>query len=302
MTLQIIGICCAISANLIWGTTFPGNKYLFQQGVDTFLLAFLRLVIAIVCLFPFYLHTRRTTHWSRRNWIQVLLIGIFLAGGGIALEYTGTKYTKASNVSVIVSTDCIVTTLLSVLILKEKIQKSTMIGGLCALLGVILLISEDIRKFELHAGLALYGDLLVMACVFCWSCYTVVMKPIIEYFPPFYTLFFTSLFSCIPMGIISAANGSWYHIADITPCSWGVIFYLGIFGSFVAYLLYFQALKILPVSILALSLVLLPVVGVAISVRILREPLTLVSLTGIVVILIGLTYAMWPRRAKMELA
>lgn len=294
---KLILITCILFTSLIWGTTFAGNKFIMEQGVDPLLLAFLRLIIAILCLLPFYKRFQEDTCWTLKDWLRIAFIGSFLCSVALILEYTGTKYTSASNVSVIVSTDALVTTLLSVLILKERLTFSTIVGGICAMTGIALLIAKDIRNFNVSDGYGLYGDLLVFACVFCWSLYTVLSKPVVRLAHPIYTLFFVTLFSSFSLGIVTLCNGSLTRF-HIPLAAWPAIIYLGIFGSCVAYILYFLALKHLPVSLVTLSLTSLPVIGVLSSIYLLNESLGHVQVLGIFMILVGLAYAMWPLKTN----
>ena len=211
------------------------------------------------------------------------------------LEISGTKFTTASNVSLISSTESIVSILLSVLILKERLQTGVIAGGICALAGMGLVLSHDIRTAEWHFNAGLLGDVLVFGAVFSWSLYTVYSKKIVEGADPICAIFWVSLFAALSLGLVNVFIGTITGIGDMSFSAWQVTVYLGIVGSGLAHLLYFQALKNLPATIVSITLTLLPVFGVAFSMGLLGEKLTLTQTIGAITIVTGVGYAVWPR-------
>ncbi|MGC9329443.1 MAG: DMT family transporter, partial [Candidatus Hinthialibacter sp.] len=238
-----IGLLCVLGAQILFGTTFAVNKFVISQNVDPILMGFNRAWIAVVCLFPFYRRNREETQWTPKDWRLVFFVGTFATAGAMILEYMGTKHTAASNVSLIISTESVLAILLSVLILKEKLRLSTIFGGAGAMIGMSLVLWEDIQTFQMHGGSGLLGDLLVTASVFLWCLYTINGKRILQKSEPLVAHFFITLFSCITLGLVSFLRGSWPTIMEMNPPAWIGTIYLGSICSGLAHWLYFQALK-----------------------------------------------------------
>lgn len=287
-----------MSAQILFGTTFAFNKWVINEGVDPLVLAFLRMVFASMILFPFYWRVRNAGAWTRGDWGQAVFVGGIACAFAMILEYIGTRFTTASNVSLIVSTEAVFAVLLAVLILKEKLRMATVVGGAVAFAGVLLIVSRDLRNLELHAGSSLLGDLLVLVSVILWGLYTVFSKRIVIHSNPVYALFYVSLFCAISLGIICIATGMLGQIADIAGFTWIMIVYLGAICSGVGHLLYYQALKRLPATVVSLTLTMLPVFGVTFAILILGETLGLMQALGGTAIIIGVVYAIWPRDKK----
>ncbi|HOJ61711.1 MAG TPA: DMT family transporter [bacterium] len=291
----MIGILCVLSAQLLFGTTFAINKLVINQSVDPILLGFNRAVLATLTLLPFYWRRRKSAHWSPADWRRALFIGAGACAAAMILEYMGTRYTTASNVSLIISTEAVFSIFLCVWILKEKLAIATVIGGLAAAAGMGFVLLDDIRGLDVHFESHLFGDLLVLGSVLCWGLYTVNSKILVDRSNATVTIFFVTLFSALSLGGINLFRGTLGQIGHMpTPALLGTV-YLGVFCSGFAHLLYFQALQRLPASLVALTLTLLPVFGVVFSIALLGERLTWAQGAGAVVIIVGIGYAVWPR-------
>jgi drug/metabolite transporter (DMT)-like permease len=291
----IIGLICVLFAQFLFGTTFSLNKYVIQQGVDPILLGFNRTCIAIVCLFPFYWGRRNTTVWTLKDWRLVILVGVFATAGAIILEYTGAKHTTASNVSLIMSIESLLTIYMAFLILKERLHPPVIYGGLGALVGMFFVMWDDFNSVEIHANKALFGDFLVLASVLCWCAFTISSKRIVKRSNPLVAHFFITVFACLSLGSVVAIQGTWRAWMEMDRISWYITIYLGSFCSGLGYLLFFQALKRLPASVVSLTLSLLPLFGVLFSILLLGEKLTYYQILGGAVIIIGVGYALRPQ-------
>ncbi|MBN2328874.1 MAG: DMT family transporter [Candidatus Omnitrophica bacterium] len=290
-----IGLICVLGAQILFGTTFAVNKFVISQDVDPVLMGFNRAWIAIVCLFPFYRRNRGTTRWTPKDWRLVFFVGAFATAGAMILEYMGTEHTAASNVSLIISTESVLAILLAVLILKEKLRLSTIFGGVGAMVGMALVLWEDIQTFQVHGGSDLFGDLLVTASVFLWCLYTINSKRILQNSEPLIAHFFITIFSCFTLGLVSFLRGSWPAVMEMSLSAWIGTLYLGGVCSGFAHWLYFQALKRLPASLVSLTLTLLPVFGVTFSILLLGETLSINQAIGGLAIAAGVGYAVWPQ-------
>lgn len=290
-----IGIAFVVSAHFFFGTTYACNKMVINQGLDPVLLGLLRMSLATVCFFPFYLKTRSQVQLTRNDWLTLLFVGMLAQAAAIVFEYTANSYTTASNVAIVLSTDVISTVFLSVLILHEKLTWAVVLGGLLSLTGVGLVMLDDIRQFTLHGGQALLGDCMVLVAVLCWSCYTIGSKKILLKLPIAGVLFWVSLFTTLGLSIVTLCKGNFATVSHQPLNVWLIVVYLGICCSGLGHFCYYAALNRLPTVLVALSLTLPPVFGVAFAIAILNESLTWTQALGAVLILTGLTYAMWPR-------
>ncbi|MDP8246196.1 MAG: DMT family transporter [Candidatus Hinthialibacter antarcticus] len=294
----VLGIICVIGAQFLFGTTFAFNKWVMNHNIDPIALGFARASLASVFMAPFFWSARNTTRWTPKDWRRVVFIGLGLNAVAIICEYMGTNFTSASNATLIIATESVFSVFLAVIILKETLHKQTVVGGVIALAGVALVMFRDIMHFEVHGGAGLFGDALVVASVVCWGLFTILSKKLLNHSNPIYTLFFINIFASISLGIVSGTQGTLAPMLEMDAYTWAAVLYLGLICSGGGFLLYFTALKLLPASIVVLTLTLIPVFGVVFSIGLLGEVLTLPQIIGGTSIICGVTYAMWPREAQ----
>ncbi len=296
---RILGIVFVIIAQILFGTTFAVNKFVIDnQGVNPIVMAHNRTILVIFCLFPFLRRCKGSTVWTWDDWKRVMFIGGVAYTTGMILEYYGTRYTSASNVSLIVSTEMVFSLFLAVILLKEPLQKHLVIGGICAFCGVMMVVYQDIRAAEFHWNLALLGDILVLFSVIGWGLYNIYSKKVLNHSDPIYTLYYVSVFSVLSLLLISIPTGNFTSLLSMSPAAWAGTIYLGIFGSCLGMVFYFQALKRLPVSVVALTLTLLPVFGVLFAMLFLGEALSWIQGVGAVIIIASVGYVVYPRKGK----
>ncbi|MEW6238277.1 MAG: DMT family transporter [Candidatus Omnitrophota bacterium] len=291
----IVGLAFAISAQALFGTTFAFNKLVINQGVDPILLGFNRMGLVALCFLPLYWLQKKKIVWKRKTWRQAALVGGIYCTLGMILEYVGTKFTTASNASLIISTEAVFSIFLSVIILKERLNAPNIAGGMGAVIGVFLVVLEDLHGMEFRLGGALFGDFMVLASVISWGLYTIFSKRVLDDSDPIQAMLFVSLFSFASFGVINAATDRLPGIWEMSWKSWLVTIYLGAGCSGLGHFLYYNALKCLPASIVCMTLTLLPVFGVIFSIFLLQETLTVAKTMGTAVIIAGVAFAVWPR-------
>jgi drug/metabolite transporter (DMT)-like permease len=88
---------------------------------------------------------------------------------------------------------------------------------------------------------------------------------------------------------------------DWSEAAIGSLAYLALFGSVVAFVIYYQLLKVVPVSLLALVSYAFPIVAVALGWLVLDERLSGSTLVGAATVLAGIALATWRRRPSPPL-
>jgi drug/metabolite transporter (DMT)-like permease len=290
MNTKATGILYAFAALFLFGTTYPVNKMVTNSGVDPMILSFARALLGALFLYPFYLRLGKTTRWTPREWKLACLIGLGMLAAAMTFEIAGTRLTTASNASLIVSLESLLSIILAVLLLKERLPRSIYIGALLSFSGTGLIMYQDIQHLEWHWGSALVGEVFLLLAVLSWSLFTVLSKPLNKHVHPFYAIFFILCLASVSLAIISLLFGDWSCLEGIGVQTWLGILYLGIAGTGVPHLCYYQALKRLMASTVSLCLTLIPLIGVILSYLMLGERLSLRELLGGALIISGVFY------------
>lgn len=150
-------ILALIIANIVWGAGLPIYKNALHS-ISPFTLAFLRFFFASLIFLPFALKYK-TSLISRRDWVEISLGSFFAIFINIAFLFFGLE--KASSISggVFAASQPIFFVLLSVILLKEKLNKKVLHGVLIALFGISLIIFAPLLKGGDHGHTTtLLGD------------------------------------------------------------------------------------------------------------------------------------------------
>ena len=176
----------AILTVAIWGLTFISTKVLINHGLTPQEIFFYRFLIAYLGIWVISPKRLFTNNWQDELWL--VAGGIF--GGSLYFftENTALGITQASNVSFIICTAPLLTTILSLLFYKsEKASKGLIYGSLLALMGVGLIVFNGSFVLKISP----IGDLLTLLAALSWAFYSI-------YHPQDFLLRSTDDSACLP--------------------------------------------------------------------------------------------------------
>lgn len=277
----------AVIVVLFWGATFVNSKFLLLAGMRAEEIFLVRFVLAYVCIW--FISPRRLwcNNWKDEAWM--MLLGI--TGGSVYFlaENIAVGISYVNNVSFIVCTAPLWTTLLGLLLLKDVHASRNLFGGsLMALIGMGMVI------FNGHFILRLspVGDLLALAAALCWAVYSILIKFVSgRYGAVFITrkVFFYGIVTILPLFAFHPWSFPVSAFAD--PVVWGNLLFLGLIGSFACFAVWSYIIHRLGAIRTSNYVYLNPISTVIISALFLQEPMTAVAYAGSALILIGVFIA-----------
>ena len=281
---KTIGHLSALLTILIWGTTFISTKVLLADFQPIEIL-FFRFVMGLLALLIVYPHRMPKTTGRQ----ELIFAGAGLCGVCLyyLLENIALTYTMASNVGVIISVSPFFTAILSHIFLKqgEKLRASFFIGFVVAMVGIAL-ISFNGSALQLNPA----GDLLALLAAFLWACYSILTRKIRDF--GFHTIqttrrvFFYGILFMIPALFLFDFKLELGRFANITYLL--NIIFLGLGASALCFVTWNFAVRLLGAVKASVYIYLVPVITVAASVLILREPFTWLTGAGTILTLAGL--------------
>lgn len=152
---------------IFWGTSYGLTKEALAYSSVLLFIA-LRFSITFLCLLPFVIGDMRSG--LNKDWLHVLPTGGVLSAIFICEVY-GVSNTSAANAAFLISLFVIFTTLMEVVINKNRIPKHLIILAICSVSGVFLLTSS--QQFTLSLNL---GDYLVLAAALLRAIMVTVTK------------------------------------------------------------------------------------------------------------------------------
>ena len=271
----------------IWGLTFISTKVLIGHGLspqEIFLLRFLIAYMGIWLISPRKLFA---DNWKDEFWM-------FLGGmtGGsfyFFTENTALEITLATNVSFIVCTAPLLTTILSLWIYKKEKATRGLIGGsLLALVGVALVVYNGSFVLKISP----LGDFLTLLAAFSWAFYSLIMRKMSNrYGITFITrkIFFYGVLTILPAFLVHPWQ---FDIARLLePAILFNLLFLGVLASLICFVVWNVILKQLGTIRASNYIYLNPLFTLIGSAFLLGERLTMVALMGAVLILGGVYWA-----------
>lgn len=280
ITSKTIRYLLILLAIIFWGTSFVATKTVLYE-IKPVTIIILRLILASVLLTIIALSTKRkfSINLKSHGWIFILaLVAVF----HLWIQVTGLQYTTAANTGWIIGTAPIFMAILGFVIYKEKVTLLQFAGILVALVGLLLLIGKgDMTNIGLIEN---KGDLLVLGSAFTWGVYSMINKKISLAYSPLMTILYLFLMMAviiIPFNLNSEVISS---VINLSFISWMWVFFLGIFCSGIAYVIWAQALRDMESAKVGAFLYFEPLVTVIAAWIYLNEEITLLMiLSGLMI-------------------
>jgi drug/metabolite transporter (DMT)-like permease len=272
-------ILLTLIAGVLWGTSFPAIK-IGLNYIDTYLFVFLRFLLASVMMFVIMIATGKLVAPAKQKTL-ILFLGI-TNGIGYLLQYVGMSYTSAAKAALFVNLNFIWVALLGVKLQGESIGKTKTVGVIAALTGIILVTTN--LNFSLLAEGQLLGDILLIASGIVWALFTIYNKNLVMTSKGvLQSLTWILPLTLLPM--LPFVFSSAQQISSISAQAWLVIIYTAVVCWIIPYYLWLEGLKHITASTSTIILLSEIIVAITISSVFLNEILTLVSLTGSLLII-----------------
>ncbi len=187
----LVAIC------LIWGASNVVSKLVVGNWqVPPLFFAAIRFALVLLVTLPWLMPVPRPV-W------RILLVGICMGAGNFALLFMGLQTSSPSAVAVVIQAGLPITTLLSIIMLGERIHWRRWLGITLTLIGVVIVVWKP--GFALSPGL-----LFILGAAFAGSLGAIVMKQMDEIAPLRFQAW-VGLTATIPLTVLSlmVEEGQW---------------------------------------------------------------------------------------------
>ena len=286
---------------LIWGTNYSIVKSAFRE-IDAQAFNAARMTVASVVFLGIIVGVRRRRAgagspdagglasilytpipFTRRDWLTLAWLGVighflyqFLFIGGLAR-------TSVANSSLLLAATPVVIALLSAMMGHDRISGYHWLGAILSMLGLYIVVGRDASMSD-HS---LAGDLMMLGAVLCWAVYTLIAGHL--------------MIRHSPVGVtgISMALGTGLYLPVSWPAlrrvpwsslsigTWAAIVYSGLFALFVAYTIWYVAVRQIGSTRTSVYSNLIPLVAMLTAVVFLGEPLSTSKVLGACAVLVG---------------
>jgi drug/metabolite transporter (DMT)-like permease len=280
-----------VVVNLMWAFQFSGAK-IATERLGPVTVTFIPLALSTVLFAPLLRVSRRGKPKPRftgtviRDLVLAGTLGIIPSQLGLTW---GVQRSLASNASVLTLTIPVLTALMAVVLLGERMTLVRWLSFALAICGVLMVSDIDWTSVEMFRGTYLLGNLLLFASCLGSAFYNTYSKKLLETFNPVellvYSFLVTDLELFVLMLILEPPSVS--QLLSLGPGVWATLLTIALFSLSVSMLLFFWVIDKIDVTQASLSIYLLPVFGVLLSTVFVSEKITTQLILGGVMVFAG---------------
>jgi len=272
-----------VLVNAMWAAQYPAYKTATSRAGPVAISLWTFLIAALI-LIPFFLRERQGTAKpaARFDWKGFVLLALLGLIPGSAILAWGTSLSTASNAALLYLTLPVITAVMAVTLLREKMTLVRWGSLVLALAGVLIVSGPDWHHADLHSMRFLGGNLVILLAVTGSAFYNVFSKRLLSTYTPLEVLIFGYLIAAglsVPL-VLWMEPSSVAAMRTYTPGVWASLLVLSVFSWGLAMVLWMHLLKRLDVSQASVSIYLLPLLGVLFSAVLLKERITPAMLAG----------------------
>jgi drug/metabolite transporter (DMT)-like permease len=277
-----------------WGGTFVAGRFL-AGNAHPVSASFFRFTIASLCLLlAIWKIEGRLPKLNFKQALAVTALGLTGVFAYNLFFFNGLTLIEASRASLIIALNPVAITLCSALIYRETLPLSRLIGIPLSVVGALVVITRG-QPLQIFSGGIGRGELLIFGCVLSWTCYSIIGKTAMRGLTPLAAVCWSSIAGTLLLLIPALQYGSLPEALSFSLTVWCSIGYLGLFGTVVGFLWYFEGIQSIGPSRAAVFINFVPVNGVLLATLLLGEPLDISLLGGGLLVVCGAYLANAPK-------
>ena len=272
----------------LWGSLYVVSRFVLGK-LPTFTVAFFRFVIAF-CTLSVMMYGQKKCKIRKEDWKYVIIIGFVGYTVAVGAQLLGTKLAGSSMASLINSLNPVAIAIAGAIYLKEKLTKKKVAGSIIAFCGVFIIVG-------MGGSINLLGMFLSLAAVAGWSFMSVMTRKVAQKYDSL-TVTRAALGIAavcnLPVGIgqlLLERNTVTVDLSTILG-----IFYMGIFCTGVAYILWNRSLSMLEAGTCSAFYPIQPLVSTFLGIIFLKETVGISFYIGAVFIVAGVLISLLPWR------
>lgn len=285
---------------LLFSTIEVSGK-LIGRALDPMQVTFLRFFIGSLILLPFALRdiNKNNIKLSKEDFAFFLLTGVLCIPISMVLLQVSVLYTKASTAAVVFCTNPVFTVPFAYLILKEKIDKETIISIVFSFLGIVF-IFNPVNKNFFQGKSDIMGMFIAILAAIVFALYAVISKKRLKrYGGNIYNCFTFLMGDFILLLLLLIFKKP--VIKGINTSNISIVIYMGIFVTGLGYIFYLKAMEVTSALKVSSIFFIKPALAPLLSLIILKESIHINVIIGIVLIIFG-SYINFKGKAKTSIS
>jgi drug/metabolite transporter (DMT)-like permease len=274
-------------ANVVYATSYVVTRVALA-AVPPATLALLRFVIGGLLLFALAARARPARPMTAGDRLRVVLMGVVGFAGAAGLSHWGLALSTATNGALLIVVEPLTLLLLGPVLLNEHLSRREWLGAGCALIGATLVVVNGVPGVTEQIVPHWRGDLLLVLSGVAYAAYSLLGRPVLARHPALPVTASSILWGVPALVPLAALEwiGGWRPVW--TAGTVVVTLYLAIVITALGYLIWNWALERTTAARAGIFVNVQPVVGAALGVVLLGEPLTAFTLAGGALVVVGL--------------
>lgn len=257
-----------------------------------------RLVIGSVAMLAIVIATNKFSLPERKDIPLILIIGLLQITVYILLTNIGLSYLPAGRSSLIGYTAPFWVMPIATLFFKEKSGLFRWLGFFLGIIGLVVLMTP--WKLHWTDRNVLFGTAALLLASLCWGISIVCVRYMKWTKSPLELIPWQLLIGAIPMVIFAS-------IKEPLPLQWSTplilsLLYTGVIVTGISYWCAVIINKEVPVIVLSLGFLIVPVISFAVSALYLKETIDPLTLSAMLLILVGLFLVVYEKQPKRSQA
>ena len=271
---------------IFWGGTFISGRMVAGQ-VTPFIAAFLRFAMAAaILLIVLYRRNGRLPAVPGHLLLPIICLGLTGVVSYNVFFFWGLQSVAASRASVIIANNPVFIAMFAALIFRERLGWIKSLGVLISMSGAVIAISRGDMAGLVNGGLG-WGDLMIFGCVLSWAAFSLIGKIVVAYIPPLTAIAYAALVGALLLFFPAVMDGMFGALGEYALLDWGNIAYLGVFGTVLGFVWYYEGIERIGATRAALFINFVPINAIIMAFFLLDESLTGSLLIGTALVLSG---------------
>ncbi len=233
---------------------------------------------------------------TRGQWPALVALGVAGIFCYNAFFFAGLERIPAGRGALIMALMPAATSVGTWLFFGERMNLARALGIAISLAGVAVVLSHGDLASLLHGAFGA-GEAMMVGGVLSWTAYTLIGRTGPKGLSPLATTAWAALVGTVLLAAAALFEAPWSRVPTLSGEGWIAIFYLGLFGTVLAFLWYLEGVRAIGGPRTAVFINLVPVFAVAIAAVALREPVYVSMVVGGLMVIAGVMLTNRPAAA-----
>ncbi|WP_122091304.1 DMT family transporter [Halalkalicoccus subterraneus] len=238
-----------------------------------------RFLFATIVVWGFLAWRDRLTLLHGRALLIALGLGAFGYATQSGLYFVGLEFMTAGMVAIVLYTYPVFVVILAIALIGERVSRPMLVALCFALGGIVLVTGAN------PAGASLVGVLVVLGAALAYAAYITLSRAMLMTIDPMVLTAYVLPAAGTSFVVIGTASGD-FTIPQ-TLFAWTILLCLGVFATAIPVVAFFAGLKQIGASRAGIISTVEPPVTVALGAVLFAEPVTMTTVIGGILILIG---------------